>query len=422
MASYSLQLFLLFALILISTTFSNAQTSSRPRTLVLPVLKDGRTQQYLTHINQRTPLAPVKLSVDLGNRFLWINCEDSGYVSSTYQPSQCGSPECVFVRSSGCSTCYSSPKPGCNNNTCSVYAENTITRTGTGGEFARDVVTLKSSSGSVVTVPNILFTCGAKNVVKGLASGVTGMLGLGKDRVGFPTQLAVSLRFDRKFAVCLSPSTKSNGIIFFGNGPYISQKLAYTPLLDNPVSTAAIFVRGEHSVEYFIGVKAININGKPVLSINTTLLSIGKRGGGGTKISTINRYTTMETSIFNAFTNAFIKEAGTIGITRTASVAPFSACFTSKTINVPNIDLVLQSQSVYWRIVGRNSMVDVGNNVHCLGFVDGGLNPETSIVIGAYQIEDNLLEFDITASKLGFSSSLLLHKTNCAKVALTSKI
>ncbi|KAF6137603.1 hypothetical protein GIB67_014690 [Kingdonia uniflora] len=369
----SLQLFLFFSVILISTAFSNAQTSSRPRTLVLPVFKYGRTHQYLTHINQRTPLVSVELVVDLGSRFLWVNCEDSSYVSSSYQPSQCGSSECVFVRSSGCSECYGSPKPGCNNNTL---------------------------------------------LLKGLASSVTGMLGLGKDRVGFPTQLAVSLRFERKFAMCLPPYTKLNGVMFFGNGPYISQELMYTPLLDNPVSTAGSYVRGEHSVEYFIGVKAINLNGNPILSFNTTLLLIDKHGVGGTKISTIDQYTTMETSIFNAFT----KEVATVGITRTASVAPFNACFSSKTMSVPNIDLILQSLSVYWRIVGSNSMVDVGNNVHCLGFMDGGLSPRTSIVIGTYQIEDNLLEFDITASKLGFSSSLLLHRTNCAELARKLKI
>ena len=74
----------------------------------------------------------------------------------------------------------------------------------------------------------------------------------------------------------------------------------------------------------------------------------------------------------------------------------------------PTIDLVLQSttnkserKKVIWRIWGTNSMVKVSNEVLCLGFVDGGLNPRTSIVIGGYQIEDILLQFDLANSKLG---------------------
>ena len=80
-------------------------------------------------------------------------------------------------------------------------------------------------------------------------------------------------------------------------------------------------------------------------------------------------------------------------------MAPFGACFSSKTIAssmtrpaVPTIDLGLQSKSVYWRIYGANSMVKVKENVLCLGVVDGGLKPRTSIVTGGHQLEDNMLE------------------------------
>ncbi|KAK4379888.1 hypothetical protein RND71_001750 [Anisodus tanguticus] len=41
-------------------------------------------------------------------------------------------------------------------------------------------------------------------------------------------------------------------------------------------------------------------------------------------------------------------------------------------------------------------MVAVNNDMLCLGFVDCGVEFEpTSIVIGAHQIEDNFLQFDI---------------------------
>ncbi|KAI4332172.1 hypothetical protein L6164_017102 [Bauhinia variegata] len=64
---------------------------------------------------------------------------------------------------------------------------------------------------------------------------------------------------------------------------------------------------------------------------------------------------------------------------------PFGACFDATTIGktiagpaVPAIDLVLHKEGAKRRIYGANSMVDIGKNVVCLGFVDGGKNPRTS--------------------------------------------
>ncbi|XVF60425.1 hypothetical protein PTKIN_Ptkin08bG0044900 [Pterospermum kingtungense] len=238
--------------------------------------------------------------------------------------------------------------------------------------------------------------------------------------------------FRRKFAVCLSSSPSSNGVVFFGDGPYvflpnnldISKSLIYTPLILNPVSTAVSYFVGEPSSDYFIGVKGITINGKAV-RLNTTLLSMDKQGRGGTKISTVNPYTAMETSIYRAVVNAFVKEISQVP--RVPVVALFGACFNAKSISssrvgpaVPQIDLVLQNKHVIWSIFGSNSMVQVSNDVLCVGFVDGGLNPRTSIVIGGHQIENNLLQFDVVTSRLGFSSSLILRQTACADFNFTS--
>lgn len=62
------------------------------------------------------------------------------------------------------------------------------------------------------------------------------------------------------------------------------------------------------------------------------------------------------------------------------------------------IDLMLQCEIVKWRISGKNSMVRVSEEAICLGVLDGGLNPRTSIVLRGYQLEDTLLEFDVGTS------------------------
>lgn len=242
------------------------------------------------------------------------------------------------------------------------------------------------------------------------------------------------LLVQKKIRHLLASSTKSYGAVFFGDGPYnlpgidVSKSLTYTPLILNPVSTASTYFQGDASTEYFINVTSIKIKDKVVSSFNSSLLTIDENGYGGTKISTVHPYTVLETTIYNAVVNAFVNELS--HVPRVTAVAPFGAYFNSTNIvstrvglAVPTIDLVLQSERVYWRIFGANSMVQVTKGVLCLGFVDNGQsssNPRTNIVIGGHQIEDNLLQFDFASSRLGFSSSLLFRQTTCGNFNFTS--
>ncbi|XP_055815160.1 probable aspartic proteinase GIP2 [Solanum dulcamara] len=427
---FFLSLLLLFSL-------SLAKTPTRPRAFLLPVTKDASTNQFVTTINQRTPLVPVKLTIDLGQRFLWVDCE-KGYISKSYKPVPCGSIPCKRSFSGACvESCVGSPSPGCNNNTCGQTIYNPFIHTSTSGELAQEVVSLQSTDGSnpgkYLSANGVVFGCGATFLLEKLAKDVKGILGLGNGYVGFPTQLANAFRVPRKFAICLTSSTTSRGVIFFGDSPYVflpgmdvSKRLVYTPLLKNPVSTSGSYFQGEPSMDYFIGVTSIKINGI-VVPINTTLLDITKDGKGGTKISTVDPYTKLETSIYNALTKAFVKSLAKVP--RVKPVAPFKVCYNRTSLGstrvgpgVPPIELVL-GNTTSWTIWGVNSMVAVNNDVLCLGFVDGGVEfePTTSIVIGAHQIEDNFLQFDIANKRLGFTSSLLFGQTTCGNFNFTTK-
>ncbi|CAI8602963.1 unnamed protein product [Vicia faba] len=432
---------ILLILFFISPTFS--QQSFRPKALVLHVTKDGETTlQYTAQINQRTPLVPINLVVDLGGQFLWADCENQ-YTSSTYRPARCRSAQCSLAKSNSCGDCFSSPKPGCNNNTCGLLPDNTVTHTATSGELAEDVLSIQSTNGfnpgQTVAISRFSFSCAPTSLLKGLASGASGMAGLGRTKIALPSQLASAFSFDRKFAFCFS---SSDGVVIFGDGPYgfaadvrsapnvvyDSKSLTYTPLLINPVSTASAFSQGESSSEYFIGVKTIKIDSK-VVSVNTSLLSIDSNGVGGTKISTVDPYTVLEASIYKAVTDAFAKASIARNITRVASFAPFEFCYSSDNLPatpldaaVPTIELVLQNENVVWKMLDANSMVFINDEVLCLGFVNGGENPRTSIVIGGNQLEDNLLQFDLAENRLGFSNSLFARKTDCFRFNFTSTV
>ncbi|KAK2633081.1 hypothetical protein EUGRSUZ_L00590 [Eucalyptus grandis] len=386
-----------------------ATTSFQPKALVFPVTKDSSTLQYTTQIKQRTPLVPVKLTIDVGGNFEWVNC-DGG-------PVPCDSPICKASGSAACETeCLAPPGPGCYNNTCSHIPDNPYSSIGIGGgEMASDTTVIQSTDGrtvgKAVVVPRVVFTCGTTSLLGGLSAGA------------LPT--TSTYERTRKY-------DSSNGVIFFGDGPYVflpnvdvAKSLMYTPLILNPVSTAGAYFEGNPSTDYFINLTSIKINGKAV-PLNAALLKITD-GNGGTKISTVNPYTVMETSIFKAFVKVFRHEAK--NLTKVSSVKPFKYCFSSKNTPstrvgpaVPLIDLVMHNSSVYWRIFGANSMVQVKEDVICLGFVDGGSNPRTSIVIGGYQLEDNLVQIDMEKARLGFSSSLLFKQTTCSNFNFTSSV
>ncbi|XP_052188894.1 probable aspartic proteinase GIP2 [Diospyros lotus] len=383
----SLQLLLVFSFVF-TVRFSVAQNPSLGNAKVLRVSKDASTLQYWTQLYQGPEMAPVKLVVDLGGPFTWLDC-GSGRVSSTRRRVRCGSLGCSAAKAGGC---FSEAEA------CRLDTVNAVIRLESTGELAEDIMAVDQMGlglSPITAVDHFLFSCAPSWLVNGLASGAQGMLGLGRSRISLPSQLAA---VDRKFAVCLSPAA---GFVLSCDRPF-PYPLTYTPLVSNQVA-------GKTEPDYYINVRSIKINGKK-LSLNTSLLSLG------TKLSTIVPYTTMESSIFETFARAYTMVAAAMNLTRMEAVAPFGACFRSDR-TAPAVDLVLQSEMVKWRI---QSMVEVGGGVMCLGFLDGGSSQRGGIILGGYQLEDHLLEFNLGTLMLGFSSSLLKGQTSCSDFGLFS--
>ncbi|XP_050206784.1 probable aspartic proteinase GIP2 [Mercurialis annua] len=423
--------FLLFSLIFFTISPSSAKTLPfRPNTIVIPVSKDKCTNQYTIQISQRTPSTPVKLTVDLGGRFMWVNCEES-YTSSTYKPAKCNSTLCSLANSKVCTTeptqCSSSPRPGCNNNsTCTKFIQNRVVYIGTGGELGQDTVSIqfynKNNPGRIVSLASFPFFCGITWLLDSLAEGVTGVAGFGRSsNISLPAYLSDSMDLPKKFAICLSSNYKNNGLIFFGNGPNY-EPLTYTPLILNPVED---LITGG-SADYYIGVKSIRVDGKKI-KFDENLLSVVKDGSGGTMLSTVNPYTVLHTSIYKALLRDFTKkmELKFRSLVVPSVPVPFGACYYSSgfgTIEeflaiVPAIDLELESadgKNVSWRFSGANSMVAVNSYTMCLAYIDGGSQPWAPIIIGGHQLEDTVLQFDLDKSRLGFSSNLVYKNTTCS--------
>ncbi|CAF2341053.1 hypothetical protein BRARA_J01666 [Brassica rapa] len=358
----------LFLFSFLSVVFiSNSQISDSLNGVVFPVTRDLHTGQYIAQILLGDSSEPVKLVVDLSGSLLWFDCS-SGHVSS--------SRSLVSGSSSGCLKAKVGDERVSRNAECDLLVRNGAVGIAARGELARDVLSFGSVS-SPATV-DVLFACAPPWLLRGLASGAQGVLGLGKAQISLPSQLAAETNERRRLTLFLS---QSNGVVSTSSvedvfGVAASKALVYTPL-----STGS-------SGSYVINVKSIRVDGKR-LSVDGPL---------SVELSTVVPYTMLESSVYAVFAEAYNKAA-----TKAKSVAPFSLCFTSSSeVDFPAVDLSLQSEMVRWRIQGRNLMVDVGGGVRCLGIVDGGSSLVSPIIMGGLQLEGFVLDFDLGNSMLGF--------------------
>lgn len=395
------------------------------------VTQDASTLQFVGEFVQRTPLQRVKAVLDLSQQdFVWVQCDKGAYRSTTYRPVPCRSAACSAAESIACGDCYSPPSPGCNNNTCGVFPENTVIRLQTSGELAQDVLALNSTDGHnpgpLATVPRFTFACGPKFLLKGLPAGVAGMAGLSNARIALPSQVAAHFSFPRRFATCLPGG--GTGVVIFGRGPYVflpiandfSTSLTYTRLLTNPDRLR------RH--QYYVDVTGIHVEGRAV-SLNASLLRIDGHGNGGTTLSTVQPYTRLATPLYRPFRDAFLRAARARGIRRKAGVKPFDTCFDQASVlstrlgaSVPTVAFEFQKGKSTWLLYGASSMVSVSDSVLCLAFVDGGdsYSSGASIVVGGQQMKDTVFQFDLATSRLGFSGLLLGYQTTCSNFNFTS--
>ncbi|MFS7900726.1 putative aspartic peptidase A1 family, aspartic peptidase domain superfamily, xylanase inhibitor [Helianthus anomalus] len=105
------------------------------------------------------------------------------------------------------------------------------------GDLAEDIVSVDGMTPEI-----FLFSCSPEYLVKGSVNSAKGVLGFGRSKVAFQSQMVNAFDFPRKFIVCLS---SSDGFIISGAG--ISKSLSYTPLMSvdrcylnvNSINTAA---------------------------------------------------------------------------------------------------------------------------------------------------------------------------------------
>ncbi|XP_021750324.1 basic 7S globulin-like [Chenopodium quinoa] len=377
-----------FSLLLLSLILPLSLSS----TLILPLNKHKSTNLYLTRIHHGSHLEPAELVVDLNSPLLWVDC------SSSPQPTavNCRSIQCTSAASNPCPTSPSA------NQACSLPLRNPATSGSATGELVDSVI---SFNDKVLVVDSFLLSCAPSKILSGLPTGSKGVFGLGKTRIGPVSQISHIMEYPKKFSLCLS---ENNGMILTGNDEgEVFKSMSYTPLIDN-----------EGDSSYNINLKSIKVQNKKLPFDDDTISTI--------KISTVDPYSKMETRIYQELVQAFITEAEALNpnLLRVPPEGGFEVCFGVEGFRVsPVIDLILQSEMVKWRIYGHNSMVKISDEIICLGFLDGGSDLNgSSMILGGHQLEDNLLEFDLGSSMLGFSSSLLKLQSSCSQLSSSAMV
>jgi hypothetical protein len=397
------------------TLAAAAAQGGNGKPLVTAVTKDPARSLYTSPLRDGRPLV-----LDLSGPLIWSTCDRA------HPTLQCHHHVCAHA--------HSYHPPGCPHTgygkadeedrfrcKCTAHPYNPVAGRTATGDLTRTKLSADATDGRNplyrVSFPAVA-SCAPASLLAKLPAGAVGVAGLGRSRVALPAQVARTQGVADKFILCLP--RRGDGVAIFGGGPLSLLTSTSPPSeagidLTKLTNTPLLSRRGTAS--YYLPVKAIAV-GKAHVQLP------GKENPlatGGVVLGTTAPYTELRPDVYRPFVDAFDKALMRRWNTtkRVAAVAPFELCYDSKTLPgptrigwlVPDIDVVLEGGK-NWTLGGLSSMVDVNNfTAACFGFVEaklagkGGYGgaPAPAVVIGGFQMEDHVLQFDPEKKQLGFA-------------------
>ncbi|KAJ7559792.1 hypothetical protein O6H91_04G101700 [Diphasiastrum complanatum] len=343
--------------------------------------------EYLIRLGVGTPAVnQYYLAIDTGSDITWLQCAGCSKCYSQrgplFNPASSSSYQTISCESS---TCRQMDESRCQSDRCQyavTYGDGSFTT----GDLAMD--TLSSENGAL---KNMVFGCGHDN--EGLFQGIDGLAGLGGGYLSFTSQLAGS--YGRRFSYCLvnqnSPLSSSSSLIF-GADAFPSAAVT-TPLIYN--SRIPTF--------YYASVTGISINGV-ALNIDVSKLQLTSSGSGGLIIDSGTTLTYLESSVYSALTDGFLKSAK--NLRRAGGVQDLDTCFdlsgTDSSSAIPTISFHFQG-GVTVDLPSSNILIEVDNKgIYCLAFSDSDFGMS---IFGNVQQQTFRIGFDRDNKLLSFSSS-----------------
>ncbi|CAM0884793.1 unnamed protein product [Alopecurus aequalis] len=379
--------------------------SCQPLPVVVPVTKDSTTSLYTIPFYDG-----ANLVVDIAGPLVWSTCQHRQLPAAF----PCWSHTCRLANAypvPGCPAASCSGDPH-KDRTCTTHPYNPVTGACAAGSLVHTRLLANTTDGRnpvrQVSV-RAVSACGTtKKLLASLPRGASGVAGLAGSALALPAQVASSQKVANKFLLCLPPGDGSYGagVAIFGGGPlYLlegqpecTQSLDYTPL-----------VTKKDDLAYHVTVKYI--------ALESSRVPIPPRAfaTGGVVLRTTVPYTVLRADVYRPFVAAFGKAMKAVwpSARKVKPVAPFGLCYDARTLvdmhsgyMVPSVTLALDGGK-NWTMAGSNSMVNVKQGTACLAFVEmkgvkSGDGNAPAVIVGGFQMENTVLQFDLEKKRLGF--------------------
>ncbi|GKU87408.1 hypothetical protein SLEP1_g1806 [Rubroshorea leprosula] len=367
----------------LARTLNNVKETAATR---IPA-KDGSvvgSGNYIVTVGLGTPKKDLSLIFDTGSDLTWTQCQPCARYcyrqkEPIFNPSQSKSYLNISCSSSICGSLSSATgnPPGCSSSTC-VYAIQYGDSSFSVGLFGKERLTLTSTD----IFDNFLFGCGENN--QGLFGGAAGLLGLGRNKLSFPSQTAQ--KYNKVFSYCLPSSASSTGYLSFGNSD-ISNSVKFTPLVT--LSGGASF--------YGVGITGISVGGKRLPISSSVFATAGTIIDSGTVI------TRLPTTAYSALKTAFRQGMSKYPMGKALSI--LDTCYDLSSYNsfsIPKISISF-SGGVEVEIALAGILYVNSPSQVCLAFA--GNNDDSNVgILGNVQQKTLQVVYDGANGRVGFAT------------------
>ncbi|GLU01203.1 hypothetical protein SLE2022_185240 [Rubroshorea leprosula] len=349
--------------------------------------KDGSilgSGNYIVTVGLGTPKKDLSLVFDTGSDLTWTQCQPCvGYCyqqkEPIFDPTQSKSYLNISCSSSICGSLYSATgnRPDCSSSTC-VYKIGYGDKSFSVGFFGTERLTLTSAD----IFDNFVFGCGENN--QGLFRGAAGLLGLGRNELSLPSQIAQ--KYNKVFSYCLPSSASSTGYLSFGNSGF-SNSVKFTPLVT--LSRGPSF--------YGLGITGISVDGKR-LSISSSVFTTA-----GTIIDSGTVITRLPPTAYSALRTAFRQGMSKYPMGKEFQI--LDTCYdlsSYNSVSIPNISISF-SGGVELEIAPAGILIVISPSQVCLAFAGNNDDSEVGI-LGNVQQRTLQVVYDGANGRLGFAA------------------
>ncbi|XP_062006350.1 aspartic proteinase CDR1-like [Rosa rugosa] len=386
-----------------------------PETPQSTLATDPDGSEHLMKLSIGTPPFDIYVIADTGSTLLWTQCQPCKSCfktkhaifdpkeSSTYRNITCSQSECRLVDEfSPRNYCKRNPQAACMYD--STYADESYSK----GTVAKEVITLKSTSGKVVILKDIVIGCGQNNSGIEASENEMGIIGLGRGPLSFASQISPYVG-GKKFSYCFVPVStdpKIESTINFGNGSEVSgEGVVSTPLID---------VESDMD-SYLVTMKGITI-GNDFVPFNSTGTLLEK---GNTLIDSGTALSYLPQDFYERVVNQLVHklDPNLEVINYIDEDNSSSICFNTTTLpKAPNMAVHFDDGGKL-QLTAEHIFRDEEKKLVCLGLMNSskqGFSSDDIGVLGNNVQENFLIGFDLDKKWVSFKP------TNCIKMAAAS--